>query len=271
MITNQTVLIRVSKFYNGTAGPFILRTSLTPETCMPSLSTGSIALNCAGGPTSAIVTLSNNSACTSMAWSSSSTCGAISTSPPNGSIPPGSFQNITVQADCFTLPCSNNGCTVTFNTAGCSPTSLPLTVNAFGYPVSTYCTAKTNSLGCLPAIGTNGVQPSKSAGNFVVTCTNVLNQKNGLMFWGFGAIANPFQGGTLCVMGPTIRTTNFSSGGAATGNSCTGSYSYPFTTAYLNLWSVSPGAQIYAQWWMRDPASASTTGLSNAVRFYVCP
>jgi hypothetical protein len=27
---------------------------------------------------------------------------------------------------------------------------------------------------------------------------------------------------------------------------------------------------VYAQYWMRDPASPSTTGLSNAVQFTVC-
>jgi hypothetical protein len=136
--------------------------------------------------------------------------------------------------------------------------------------VATYCTAKTNSLGCLPTIGTNGVQPDKSAGAFTVLCTNVLNQKNGLMFWGRGQIAVPFQGGTLCVMAPTVRTLNVGSGGAGTGNSCTGSYSFNFSTAYMNANAINIGDTIYCQWWMRDPASPSTTGLSNAVRFTVC-
>jgi hypothetical protein len=38
----------------------------------------------------------------------------------------------------------------------------------------------------------------------------------------------------------------------------------------MNLFGMDPGETYFAQWWMRDPASASTTGLSNAVRFTVC-
>ncbi len=136
--------------------------------------------------------------------------------------------------------------------------------------VTTYCTGKTNSLGCVPVIGTNGKQPSKSAGDFAVTCTNVLNQKNGLLFFGFAQVAAPFQGGTLCVASPTIRTPSSNSGGAPLGNSCTGAYSFNFSTAQMNLFGLDPGETVYAQWWMRDPQSPSTTGLSNAVRFTVC-
>ncbi|MBM3989828.1 MAG: hypothetical protein FJ298_02355 [Planctomycetes bacterium] len=144
----------------------------------------------------------------------------------------------------------------------------PLLVNATS--VVTYCTAKTNSLGCVPAIGTNAAQPSRSAGTFTVTCTNVLNQKSGLLFWGATLSTTPFQGGFKCVGNPTVRTVAVNSGGNALGNSCTGSYSFGFTTAYMNSVGLSPGDTVYAQWWMRDPASASTTGLSNAVTFTVC-
>jgi hypothetical protein len=133
-----------------------------------------------------------------------------------------------------------------------------------------YCTGKTNSLGCVPAIGTNGAQPDKSAGTFTVTCTNVLNQKSGLLFWGYGPSSSPFEGGTKCVVSPVRRTSSQNSGGLPSGNSCTGSYAFTWTTLYMNTVGVIPGDTIYCQWWMRDPASASTTGLSNGVRFTVC-
>jgi hypothetical protein len=80
----------------------------------------------------------------------------------------------------------------------------------------------------------------------------------------------PFQGGTLCVASPTIRTTNTNSGGSASGNDCTGTYSFQFSTAVMSLYGMDAGETFYAQWWMRDPASPSTTGLSNAVKFTVC-
>ena len=132
-----------------------------------------------------------------------------------------------------------------------------------------YCTGKTNSLGCVPAIGSTGT-PSKSGGNFKVTCSNVISQKNGLCFWGHNSLATPFQGGTLCIAAPTVRTANISSGGSAGGNDCSGAYLFAFDTAYMNAHAINPGDTIFAQWWMRDPAVASTTGLSNAVRFTVC-
>jgi len=135
--------------------------------------------------------------------------------------------------------------------------------------VISYCTAKLNSLGCSPQIdGLN--PPSKSAGSFQVTCTNVINQRIGLLFWGFDAAATPFQGGTLCVQPPTLRTPSLSSGGPTSGTSCSGQYSFTWTTSYLNLNSINVGDTIHCQWWMRDPASPSTTGLSNALKFTVC-
>jgi hypothetical protein len=38
----------------------------------------------------------------------------------------------------------------------------------------------------------------------------------------------------------------------------------------MNAVGITPGQTIYCQWWMRDPGSPSTTGLSNGVRFTVC-
>ncbi len=144
----------------------------------------------------------------------------------------------------------------------------PIQANANA--VANYCVGKANSLGCVPTIGTNGVQPSKSAGDFTVTCTNALNQKNGLLFFGFASLAAPFQGGTLCVASPTIRTAAQNSAGSANGSDCSGSYAFAFTTSAMDQLGLDPGETVYAQWWMRDPQSPSTTGLSNAVRFTVC-
>jgi hypothetical protein len=87
---------------------------------------------------------------------------------------------------------------------------------------------------------------------------------------GFTPGAIPFQGGIKCVASPTIRGPILNSGGPVMGNSCTGSYSHQWTTTYLNSYGIVPGNTIYCQFWMRDPAIASTTGLSNAIRFTVC-
>jgi hypothetical protein len=143
----------------------------------------------------------------------------------------------------------------------------PILANANS--VSAYCTGKTNSIGCVPAISSLN-QPDFSTGTFQVKCTNVLNNKFGLMFWGSGPNSAPFQGGTMCVLQPTVRTPSISSGGAASGNSCTGTYSFTWTTGYMLANGISVGDTLYCQWWMRDPASPSTTGLSNGLKFTVC-
>jgi hypothetical protein len=135
--------------------------------------------------------------------------------------------------------------------------------------VSSYCAGKVNSLGCTPTMGFAGA-PSVSGNNFTVVCVNAINQKSGVIFWGTGQLAVPFQGGTLCVAPPTIRTPITSSGGSAAGNDCTGQYSFLFDTAYMTANSMDPGETFYAQTWMRDSASPSHTGLSNAIQFTVC-
>ncbi len=135
--------------------------------------------------------------------------------------------------------------------------------------VSSYCTAKTNSLGCTPTIGSSGA-PSISGGAFTVTCVNVLNQQNGLMIWGDVRQAVAFQGGTLCVGAPLVRTPLVNAGGPLIGVSCSGTYAFNFDSAYLNAAGFTPGRTAYCQFWMRDPASPSTTGLSNGLQFTAC-
>lgn len=136
-----------------------------------------------------------------------------------------------------------------------------------------YCTAKVNSLGCTPSIGSSGTASYTGASPFLVTATNELNQKAGLLFYGTAPSATAFQGGVKCVASPTIRTVVQSSGGSALGNDCSGSYSYDFNARVQALVDpqLVPGAEIFAQYWSRDPQSPSTTGLTAGVRFTIAP
>lgn len=143
------------------------------------------------------------------------------------------------------------------------------------FPVtsSTYCVGKVNSLGCTPAVGVSG-SPSASSGlPFTITATSVISQKNGLLFYGRSPTSVLFQGGTKCVADPVQRTPTQNSGGAASGADCTGAFSFDFNA--LGASGIDPslvvGAEIFAQYWSRDPASASHTSLSNAVRFLINP
>ncbi|NUP96074.1 MAG: hypothetical protein HUU28_07910, partial [Planctomycetaceae bacterium] len=135
-------------------------------------------------------------------------------------------------------------------------------------PTLAYCTAKTNSVGCVPSIGSSGVASASSAAPFQVSVSQVLNQKLGLAFYGYAPAAAPYQGGFLCVQPPTRRMPSVSSGGSPTGSDCSGSCSYDF-----NAWiqgggdpALVPGADLFVQFWYRDPASPGTTGLSDALR-----
>ena len=136
-----------------------------------------------------------------------------------------------------------------------------------------YCSGKLNSNGCVAQIDFNGMASATSAGPFHVTATDVVNQRIGLLFYGYGPAFTPFADGTLCIQGPLKRTTPQSSGGNSSGSDCSGAYDFDFKT-YLQS-GIDPGlvagAQVYAQFWYRDPAAASASGLSNALYFSIAP
>ena len=136
---------------------------------------------------------------------------------------------------------------------------------------TTYCQAKVNSQGCTPSIGTDGHATLSGLDDLRVTASNVLNQKSGLLFWGFTSSATAFQGGTKCVAAPTRRTPIQSSGGNPPPDDCSGTYDFHFSAAYMQFHGLQPGDTVYAQYWSRDPSSASTTGLTDAVSFTLCP
>lgn len=138
---------------------------------------------------------------------------------------------------------------------------------------TTYCTAKTNSQGCVPAIASSGTASYTSASAFNVSASNILNQKSGLLFYGSAASSAPFQGGIKCVAAPTSRTVIQGSGGSPSGNDCTGTFTLDFNALIQSFTDASlvPGAEVFAQYWSRDPASASTTNLTNGARFTICP
>ncbi|MCY3002655.1 MAG: hypothetical protein NTV21_12705 [Planctomycetota bacterium] len=143
------------------------------------------------------------------------------------------------------------------------------------FPLSpkTYCIGKQNSLGCTPFVTFSGTPDINSSLPFTITGNNFINHRSGLLFYSRGPSAVPFQGGTKCAANPVRRTTTQDSGGSASGSDCSGSYTLDF-----NAWlaagsdsSLAAGADVYAQFWSRDPASPSTTSLSNALHFVIHP
>jgi len=143
-----------------------------------------------------------------------------------------------------------------------------------------YCTAKVNSLGCTPAIASTGVSSASAGSGFTISATNIINNKNGLLFYGTtGQSSLPFQGGTLCVKSQIKRTPSVNSGGNPPPNDCSGVFSIDF-----NLFTAGgipggtpapalsvPGTVVDCQWWGRDPGfpAPNNTTLSDALEFTV--
>jgi glucose/arabinose dehydrogenase len=174
--------------------------------------------------------------------------------------------------------CNANGrpdsCDIASGAADVNGNGIPDTCECQGgTPPTIYCTAKMNSQFCVPAIGYSGAPSLSGAGTFRITATNLLNNKQGLVFYGYANANSPFQGGTLCVQGPVKRTAAANTGGSATGNNCTGTFNYDFKALMLSgndLALQTVGQQVNAQIWSRDPADTFTTSLTNAVRFQIC-
>jgi outer membrane protein assembly factor BamB len=142
-------------------------------------------------------------------------------------------------------------------------------------PWQGYCTAKTTSNGCVPAISPTGTPGPNTGAAFVITADEVPNQTLGVCFYGLnGPAAIPFQGGTLCVMPPTSRTQLQTSGGSpASASDCSGAYALDFDARIAA--GTDPllvtGATVHAQYWVRDPGDAFGTGLSDAIQFVIQP
>lgn len=146
-----------------------------------------------------------------------------------------------------------------------------LVVRGFTLPF-VYCTAKANSLGCLPSIGYTGLPRMSGPDNFYVNASNVYNRKLGLAFWGLAGANTPFHGGTLCVASPNRFGPPADSGGSPPPvHDCTGSYSLFFSQSFLTTHGLTPGTAGYVQFVMRDPGFAPPDGLAltDALRFVV--
>ena len=140
-------------------------------------------------------------------------------------------------------------------------------------PVVTYCTAKSSSQGCTPAIGSLGAPTLSGSDDCFITASGVPNGRPGRMIWGFGPDALPFMGGILCVAPPIVGTPVQHSGGPPPPPDCTGSYGFHFSQAYMASHQVPAGTGLYAQYWIRDsgfqpPDRVSST---DGLMFVVMP
>jgi hypothetical protein len=142
-----------------------------------------------------------------------------------------------------------------------------------------YCTAGTTSNGCTPSISGTGAASASANSGFTISVASVEGQKQGLIFYGIdntGFVPAPWGAGAsfLCIKSPLQRTPAQSSGGTL--GLCDGALALDwnaFRTANPAALGApfAAGQKIYAQGWFRDPPSAKTTNLSNALQFALCP
>jgi hypothetical protein len=143
--------------------------------------------------------------------------------------------------------------------------------------VFAYCTAGTTGNGCAASIAASGIPSVAQTSGFVLTASGVDGARFGLTFYGLnGRSQQPWGAGTslLCVKSPLQRTSAQFSGGTA--GQCDGALALD----WLAFLAATPGALgnpfgagqvVDAQAWFRDPPSAKSTSLSNALEFTTCP
>lgn len=138
---------------------------------------------------------------------------------------------------------------------------------------TTYCTSKVNSQFCTPAIDVSGPASASGGSTCLVTASNMLNNRAGLLLYSYQAGATSFQGGYLCVAAPRRRTPVQVSGGSPTGSDCSGTYTFDFTAHITS--GVDPQLQVVGQsfacqYWARDPQDPWGSSLTDAIQGVVC-
>jgi hypothetical protein len=170
-------------------------------------------------------------------------------------------------------PCLDTGDPAAEQDPDCTRTDMGAHIHDQGGAPTTYCTAKINSQGCTPFVDFTGYASATDSAPFLVTGNDVLNQKSGLFFYGYGPHNGNFQGGTKCVLSPTKRTAIQNSGGDPSPNTCSGTYVFDMNARIQSGVDAGliPGVDVYGQFWMRDPTAPFTTGLTDAIQVTICP
>jgi hypothetical protein len=171
-------------------------------------------------------------------------------------------------------PCVDTGDPFSEMDPDCTPADMGCEYYNSGDGPFTYCTPKTNSQGCLPYVDFEGYASVSDAEPFWISCNDVLNNKVGRMFYGIsGPHSAPFKGGTKCVLSPVKRMPIQNAGGDPPPDNCSGTYLYDFNDriqTFGDPWLIV-GNTVNAQFWMRDPTSSFTIGLSDGIQFGICP
>ncbi len=138
----------------------------------------------------------------------------------------------------------------------------------------TYCTGKTNSLGCVPFLITLGAASASSSDAFRIEGHDHVPGESGLLLYSFKKANLSFHGGKLCVKAPFTRTPAKASKNTG-GSPCTGVLGRNFNNTIQggNDPALTAGKRVFVQWRQRDPADPAGFGdnLTNGATFLICP
>ena len=141
---------------------------------------------------------------------------------------------------------------------------------ACGDKTAVYCTAKTTSSGCIPSMSFDGVPSASASSGFVIIAEQVEANRPGLLVYSTtGPDALPYAGGLLCIQTPLIYALAQNSGSRGA-LPCPGILSVDLNELGICA-SIGEGNQGWIQGWFRDPNASYGMGLTDAVRFTVCP
>jgi hypothetical protein len=162
---------------------------------------------------------------------------------------------------------------------------------AFGPKTATqnFCSAKSSSLGCAPALHGDGFASPTARLGFTISADGLNNQRVGMLLYSANGRASiPFQGALLCVQPPVFRSPAASTGGSPLPTlDCSGTWSIDYnemiwarftgphlgqSTQWPNSLSI-PGTAVQCQWWGRDPGwpAPFNSMLSDGLEFTLAP
>ncbi len=141
--------------------------------------------------------------------------------------------------------------------------------------VASYCTGKTNSLGCVPFVAWTGFASTSAPQPFALTAHDVLPSEAGLLVYGFQAANLSFHGGKLCVKAPLQRYLPVKIAKATGAPPCSGTLTRNFNARIQSGVDamLTAGQTTYVQWRLRDAADPAGfgDGLTDAARFLIAP
>jgi hypothetical protein len=141
---------------------------------------------------------------------------------------------------------------------------------------TTYCTAKRNNCGGVPAISSSGMPSATGSGSFVVTVSNTHAALAGvLMYTDSGAGNIPFLGGTLCLDLAGMRRSVPVLDTIGTPGLCDGALSIDMNAFAIGLLGGDPqlslstvGMIVHCQFWGRGLGGNHL--LSDALTYSIC-